>query len=34
MPAYLLIFAVLNISLLEIAYRKADNNLSKKGFYE
>ena len=29
MPVYLLIFAVLNISLLEIAYRKADSNKMK-----
>ena len=29
MPVYLLIFAVLNISLLEIAYRKADSNTEK-----
>ncbi len=29
MPAYLLIFAVLNIGLLEIAYRKADTNIGK-----
>jgi fucose permease len=26
MPIYLLIFAVLNITLLEVAYRKADAN--------
>ncbi len=29
MPAYLLIFALLNIGLLEIAYRKADANTEK-----
>ena len=29
MPVYLLIFVVLNISLLEIAYRKADSNKMK-----
>ena len=29
MPAYLLIFAVLNIGLLEIAYRQADTNKDK-----
>ena len=28
-PAYLLIFAILNIGLLEIAYRKADSNMEK-----
>ncbi len=30
MPAYLLIFAILNIGLLEIAYRKADANTEKE----
>ena len=29
MPVYLLIFAVMNIVLLEIAYRKADANTEK-----
>ena len=29
MPVYLLIFAILNIGLLEIAYRQADANMEK-----
>ena len=29
MPVYLLIFAVMNIGLLEMAYRKADANMDK-----